>query len=358
MLSEPSNLENLQLEKLGWSSFFSSQVTTGIPGRVASANHGRFLVWTEAGEIDASVSGSLRKTSLLWPAVGDWVVLRNDAAVIITVLNRKTKLSRKQPEREVREQVMAANIDVLFIVSGLDRDYNPRRIERFLVLANESGARPAVLLNKSDLAAELGLDLADVVARTRQLSPEITVLPISALSDHGLDALPALLGPGETAALIGSSGVGKSTILNRLLGDERQRTTAVRASDSRGRHTTTSRQLFVMPGGWLLMDLPGLREVQLWASSENPAGQLEASFDDIQQLAQTCRFRDCTHTAEPGCAVMAAKLDPARLANYLKMQKELAHLERKTDPRLAKENKSKWKAIEKSVRHHPKRDSS
>jgi ribosome biogenesis GTPase len=360
---EPSNLENLQIGKLGWSGFFARQLTTGIPGRVASANHGRFLVWTETGEIDASVSGSLRKTSLLWPAVGDWVVLRDDAAVIVTVLNRQTKLSRKQPEREVREQVLAANIDVLFIVSGLDRDYNPRRIERYLVLANESGARPVVLLNKADLATELGLDLVDVVTRTRLLSPGIlnhenSVLPISALSDHGLDVLPSLLGPGETAALIGSSGVGKSTILNRLLGDERQRTTAVRASDSRGRHTTTSRQLFVMPGGWLLMDLPGLREVQLWASSESPSEQLEASFDDIQQLAQTCRFRDCTHTAEPGCAVTAAAIEPARLANYLKMQKELAHLERKTDPRLAKETKSKWKAIEKSVRHHPKRDSS
>lgn len=359
----------MDLEQFGWNVFFENQLTdapAGIPGRVASANHGRFLVWTATGEIDASVSGSLRKTSPLWPAVGDWVVLRNDAAVITTVLNRKTKLSRKQPEREVREQMLAANIDVLFIVSGLDRDYNPRRIERFLVLAKESGARPVVLLNKADLAAELGLDLADVVARTRQLSLETTVLPISALSDQGperqslsgVDALPGLLGRGETAALIGSSGVGKSTILNRLLGDERQRTTAVRVSDNRGRHTTTSRQLFIMPGGWLLMDLPGLREVQLWASSESPTGHLEASFDDIQQLAQTCRFRDCTHTGEPGCAVTAARLEPARLANYLKMQKELAHLERKTDPRLAKENKSKWKAIEKSVRYHPKRDSS
>jgi ribosome biogenesis GTPase len=283
--------------------------------------------------------------------VGDWVVLRDDAAVIASVLSRKTKLSRKQPEREVREQVLAANIDVLFIVSGLDRDYNPRRIERFLVLATESGARPVVLLNKADLAPELGLDLAEIVAATQRLTPGITVLPISALSDHGLDVLPGLLGRGETAALIGSSGVGKSTILNRLLGDERQRTSAVRASDNRGRHTTTSRQLFVMPGGWLLMDLPGLREVQLWATTE----KLEDSFEDIQQLAQTCRFRDCTHTAEPGCAVTAAALDPARLANYLKMQKELAFLDRKTDPRLAKETKAKWKAIEKSVRHHPKR---
>ena len=162
--------------------------------------------------------------------------------------------------------------------------------------------------------------------------------------------------------------MGKSTILNRLLGDERQATNEVRASDSRGRHTTTTRQLFRMPAsaanqsGWLLMDLPGLREVQLWANPDKSAGQptqtLEASFDDIQALAASCRFRDCTHTAEPGCAVTSANLDPARLANFQKMQKELAHLERKTSPRLAKETRAKWNAIEKSVRSHPKRDSS
>jgi ribosome biogenesis GTPase len=347
------------LESIGWSAFFHSQLTPtdGPAGRVASANHGRFLVWTAAGEVDASVTGQLRKSGALWPAVGDWVVLRADAPVIDRVLTRHTKLSRKQPEREVREQVLAANIDILFIVSGLDRDYNPRRIERFLVMARESGARPVVLLNKSDLAAALALNLDEVLASTRLLAADAAVLPLSAKSDHGLDALPAMLAPGETAALIGSSGVGKSTILNRLLGDERQRTTAVRASDSRGRHTTTSRQLFLMPGGWLLMDLPGLREVQLWADPSQLTGNLEATFDDIQALAENCRFRDCTHAAEPGCAVTAANLDPARLANYLKMQKELAHLDRKTDPRLAKENKSKWKAIEKSVRSHPKRDS-
>jgi ribosome biogenesis GTPase len=182
------------------------------------------------------------------------------------------------------------------------------------------------------------------------------VLPISAKADADLDALPAQLEPGQTAALIGSSGVGKSTILNRLLGDERQRTTAVRASDSRGRHTTTTRQLFCMPGGWLLMDLPGLREVQLWTNAEQPAQTLEASFDDIQALAESCRFRDCTHGAEPGCAVIAAGLDPARLANFQKMQRELAGLERKANPRVAKEARAKVKAIEKSVRSHPKRD--
>lgn len=354
------------LQDLGWSSFFESQLSTsaaGITGRVASANHGRFLVWTEAGEIDSSVSGALRKSGSLWPAVGDWVVLRPDAPVIDRVLNRKTKLSRKQPEREVREQVLAANIDVLFIVSGLDRDYNPRRIERFLVMANESGARPVVLLNKSDLAAALSLDLDTIVAATQQLSPGITVIPISALpvssfSGHGLDAIPAQLAQGQTAALIGSSGVGKSTILNRLLGDERQATTAVRASDQRGRHTTTTRQLFVMPGGWLLMDLPGLREIQLWTDPNQPTDNLDASFEDIQALAAHCRFRDCTHTAEPGCAVLAAHLDPARLANYLKMQKELGQLERRTNPRVAKETRERGNAIEKCVRQHPKRDSS
>ncbi len=347
----------MNLEQIGWSDSFAGQMTGGRPGRVASANHGRFAVWTEAGEVDASVSGLLRQSGGLWPAVGDWVVLRPDGPVIDRVLHRKTRLARKQPEREVREQVLAANIDILFIVSGLDHDFNERRIERYLVMARESGAQPVVLLNKVDLVESLGLDLDDVLGRTRALSPDAPVLPLSALSDHGLDALPALLEPGQTAALIGSSGVGKSTILNRLLGDERQRTTAVREGDSRGRHTTTSRQLFVMPGGWLLMDLPGLREIQLWTGPDAQSSAVADSFEDIQTLAEACRFRDCTHTAEPGCAVLAGNLDPGRLENFHKMQKELAHLERKTNPRLAKETRAKWNAIEKSVRNHPKRNS-
>jgi ribosome biogenesis GTPase len=346
------------LEAIGWSIFFQSQLTSadGVPGRVASANHGRFLIWTATGELEAGVTGQLRKSGALWPAVGDWVLLRPGDPVIHRVLARKTKLARKQPEREIREQVLAANIDVLFIVSGLDRDYNPRRIERYLVMAAESGARPVVLLNKSDLAAELSLDLGAVVASTQLLSPAVTVIPISALSDHGLDAIPAQLAPGQTAALIGSSGVGKSTILNRLLGADRQSTTPVRESDSRGRHTTTTRQLFVMPSGWLLMDLPGLREIQLWAEANQSSGRLETTFDDIQQLAQKCRFRDCTHTSEPGCAVTAASIEPARLANYLKMQRELAQLDRKTDTKSAREGPSRSKPGNKTGRPYPKRD--
>jgi ribosome biogenesis GTPase len=338
----------VKLEQFGWNSFFESQLSGGIVGRVASSNHGRFLVWTEAGDVDTSVSGLLRQSGELWPAVGDWVVLRDDAEVIVKVLDRQTKLSRKQPEREVREQVLAANIDVLFIVSGLDRDYNERRIERFLVMARESNARPVVLLNKSDLAPELGLDLPEILQRTQQLSPGITVVPLCARSGDGLEAVPAQLKAGQTAALIGSSGAGKSTILNRLLGDERQRTAEVRKGDSRGRHTTTSRQLFVMPGEWLLMDLPGLREVQLWATAE----KLEDSFEDIQALAQTCRFRDCTHSAEPGCAVSAAGLDPARVANYLKMGREVTQLDQKKDPRMVRETKPKRKPVGKPARQH------
>ncbi len=330
----------MNLQQIGWSDFFQSQLTTGIPGRVASANHGRFLIWTEAGDVEAGVTGAMRRARGLWPAVGDWVVLREDGQVIVRVLARRTLISRKQPEREVREQVLAANVDVLFIVSGLDKDYNERRIERFLVMAHESGARPVVLLNKADLAEELGLDLAEVIARTAQLSPGVRVLALSARSEHGLDALPAELGPGQTAALIGSSGVGKSTIVNRLLGDERQSTYAVRAADSRGRHTTTTRELFLMPGGWLLMDLPGLREVQLWAGT----GQVEETFEDIQALAGSCRFRDCAHGGEPGCAVGAAGVEPARLANYLKMQREVAHLERRIDPGQARETRARGKA--------------
>lgn len=343
----------MSLQELGWDDFFANQLSHGIPGRVVSAVREHFLVWTEASEVEARAAGHLRQAEEEedWPCVGDWVVLRDNAPVIERVMERKTKLSRRQPGKQVREQVLAANLDVLFIVSGLDRDYNPRRIERYLVLAQESGARPVILLNKMDLAAELNIDVENIIAEIREITLDDAVLPISALSGQSLEAITAFVSSGETAVLIGSSGVGKSTILNGLLGQEVQQTQAVRADDNGGRHTTTRRELFRMPGGWLLMDLPGLREVQLWTDVE----QLDHSFEDIHSLAQSCRFRDCSHRDEPGCAVQNSGIDPGRLANYQKLQRELAYLERKTDLRAAREQRQKWKAIEKSVRAANKR---
>ncbi|UWZ82184.1 ribosome small subunit-dependent GTPase A [Occallatibacter riparius] len=340
----------MNLEQLGWSDFFARQCATGIPARVAFACREQFIVWTESGEVDTEPSGALRHASQLWPAVGDWVMLRDDGPVIDRVLERRTTLSRKQPGSESSEQVLAANVDVLFIVSGLDHDYNPRRLERYLVVARESGATPVIVLNKADLAGELGFDLEELLRLTRTLAGGTTVLPLSAMTDASLDVLGATMSPGETAAMVGSSGVGKSTILNRLLGAERRRTMAVGASDDRGRHTTTARELFVMPGGWLLIDMPGLREVGLWSAEQS----VDAGFGDIQELAAACRFRDCTHSGEPGCAVADGAVDQARLANYQKMRREVEYLKRKADPELARQTRAKWKAIEKSVRRHPK----
>jgi ribosome biogenesis GTPase / thiamine phosphate phosphatase len=336
----------MQLEKFGWTGFFANQQCNGVPGRVASANRERFLVWTEAGDVDAQPGGSLRASGRLWPAVGDWVALRPGTTVIDRVLERKTLLARKQPGRALEEQVMAANIDVLFIVTGLDGDYNQRRIERYLVLAHQSGARPVVVLNKAELAQSRGIDLPATVSRLQCASGAL-VLPVCALTGDGLSAFAPLLAEGETAALIGSSGAGKSTIVNRLLGEEVQPTRAVRDHDHRGRHTTTGRSLFLLPGGWLLIDMPGLREIQLWGAPQ----PLDDGFADIQETAAACRFRDCTHTREPGCAVLASPIEPGRLENYRKMQRELEYIERQSDKRLESENKARWKVIHKAMRH-------
>jgi ribosome biogenesis GTPase len=306
---------------------------------VALADRELFAVWTESREREATVSGRLRHSGGDWPAVGDWVVLEGGSR-IARVLPRLTAFSRKEPGAVTRAQVIATNIDVLFVVAGLDGDFNLRRLERYLLLARESGARPVVVLNKSDLRA----DTEEVARHAGALgAPVVTT---SALDGYGLAALEAHIAPCQTAGLTGSSGVGKSTLLNRLLGSERQRVQEVRESDSRGRHTTVRRELFLAPSGWLIVDTPGLRELQLWAGAES----VDLAFADIADLAQQCRFRDCRHQGEPGCAVVSGGIDEGRLASYAKLQREAAHLERQQNQRAALEEKRRIKRIHRAMR--------
>jgi ribosome biogenesis GTPase len=333
---------------MGWSAWFADRFDSAFePARVASASREHFLLWTaSSGEQHATISGRFRyQNPDLRPVTGDWVLLR-DHSVIENVLPRRTRISRKDPGRGVDEQVLAANVDRLFIVSGLDHDFNPRRLERYLLLAAESGAEPVIVLNKADLHD----DVSPFVERTQTIA-NCEILAVSAREGWGLAAIPSLLRPGETGALIGSSGAGKSTIVNALLGEERQRTTAVRDSNQRGRHTTTHRELLWMPGDWLLIDMPGLRELQLWADPE----RVDGSFAEIAELATQCRFRDCRRQGEPGCAVAAAELDEDRLRSYAKLQRELEHLDRQRDVHAAIALKNRWKTIHKAMRNFDKR---
>jgi ribosome biogenesis GTPase len=324
-----------------------------VPGRVV-AGHTRLLrVWTDGGEALAEVAGSLRHLARgpeELPAVGDWVALRppdDGPAVILAVLPRRTAFVRRAAGDRSCAQVLAANVDSVFLVMGLDGDFNLRRVERALVLAWESGAEPVVLLNKADLCPDVGLRRAEVEA----VAPGVPVRVIAARSGEGLDTLAPWLVPGRTVALLGSSGVGKSTLVNRLLGREKQKTGEVLGPDQRGRHTTACRELILLPGGALLLDTPGLRELQLWSDG---AG-LEAAFEDVQDLAASCRFTDCRHASEPGCAVRAAveegRLDAGRLGSFRKLQAELRALEIREDPLKRREERGRWKAIHKSLRH-------
>ncbi len=274
-------------------------------------------------------------------------------AVVHAVLPRRTAFVRRAAGEHTVKQVLAANVDTVFLVMGLDRDYNPRRIERALVLAWESGADPVVLLNKADLCDDVEARRVEIEAA----APGVPVRVIAAKPGQGLDDLAPWLEPGRTVALLGSSGVGKSTIVNQLLGEERQKTRSVRESDQRGRHTTTHRELVVLPGGGLLVDTPGLREIQLWASEDG----LASAFEDVEKLAPGCKFRDCVHESEPGCAVLAAvdygSLSEERLASYRKLRAEVRSLDIRDDPELQRAEKARWRSIHKSVKVHPKRSS-
>ncbi len=318
-----------------------------VRARVCEAAQEQYcLRFGDGAECDAVPAGVLRWNAEL-PAVGDWVRARRVDATLALIENvepRTTCISRQRPGGG-GEQVLAANVDLIVIVMGLDGDYNLRRLERYLVLAAASGVEAMVALNKVDVCSQWPARLAEAQAVTSHAA---------ALSAHESVAPIAEVIRGRTVVLLGSSGAGKSTIANALLGESRQATQPVRESDSRGRHTTTRRMLIELAGGGALIDTPGLRELGLWAGEDS----VEEVFAGIAALARQCRFHDCAHAGEPGCAVSAAletgELEPARWASYQKLQAEARYHERVVDPRAALETKRKWKAIHKSIRYHPK----
>jgi ribosome biogenesis GTPase len=323
-----------------------------VPARVILSHRDQYRLAAEQQELSAEPSGALwfrTPDPSAMPVVGDWVAARMVApgqAIIEHVLPRRTIFARRAAGRLASRQPIAANIDVVFLVSGLDGDHNLRRLERYLALAAESGAQPVIVLHKSDLCPDLPARIAEAQA----VSAGAPVVATTTQAAAGLDALRAFLRPGRTIALLGSSGAGKSSIVNALLGESRQRTGEVRESDSRGRHTTTHRELIPLPGGAALIDTPGMRELGLWASPDS----VDAAFDDIATLSAACRYRDCTHASEPACAVRAAvdagNLAADRLASYHKLQNEARWHETLTDPLAALERKRKWKAIHRAAR--------
>ncbi len=324
-----------------------------LPGRVVADLGPALRVATDHGDVLAELAGRLRHhatTRADLPAVGDFVALRPreaGRALLEAVLPRRTRLSRQVAGGTTDEQIVAANVDTVFLVAGLDGDFNPRRLERALLLTWEGGAEPVIVLNKTDLCGDLDARRAALEG----VAAGVAVVPLSAATGAGVDALAPWLRVGCTVALLGSSGVGKSTLTNCLLGHARQATRAVRTGDDRGRHTTTHRELLRLPGGALLIDTPGLRELTLWA--EGPA--LASTFADIESLARQCGFGDCSHRQEPRCAVQAAiasgQLPPERLASFFKLEAELRSLALRQDGRAQAAERQRWKSIHKAMRH-------
>jgi ribosome biogenesis GTPase len=342
----------------GWDeeleSAFSAYKGPYVAGRVSSRHKTVYEILIPGySVIKVGLSGALLKTGRQ-PVVGDFVVLlcqpEMGSRIIVNILPRRTCLSRGSPGDGSGEQLIAANLDTIFIVTSVGKDLNLRRLERYLTVVYSSGAKPVILLNKIDLTD----DPAQLIEKIKVSVGDVPVIPLSALSKTGLDALSPYLNPGETVALIGSSGVGKSTILNAFLNEAVQKTGEVRKDDERGRHTTTVRQLFILPNGAVVIDNPGIREIQLGDCSEG----LEKTFSDIVQMASTCRYKDCTHRDEPGCSVLQAVKDgflsEERLASYHKLTDELLFQSKKSEIGLKRLEKEKNKKIAVTIKKYKK----
>ncbi|MGC4120077.1 MAG: ribosome small subunit-dependent GTPase A [Myxococcales bacterium] len=336
-----------ELRTWGFGPFFAQQLqdrSGEVVARIAAEHRGAYDVWAAGGAGRAQLAGRLRLDlgEAGAPAVGDWVVVDGTpgpdrASVIERVLERRTAFTRGAAGRDARVQVIAANVDLVFVVCGLDADFNLRRIERYLARIWASGAQPVVVLNKADLCADPWARLVEV----ERLAPGVSVHVVSALNAEGLEAVRSCIEVGTTVALVGSSGAGKSTLVNALVGEEQMPTGEIRESDGRGRHTTTHRQLVVLPGGGLLLDTPGMRELQLVGEEG-----LEAVFADIVALAEGCRFRDCRHDTEPGCAVLKAvesgELSAERFEHYRKLEREAQANELRHDEHRRRQAERVW----------------
>lgn len=355
---EDNSMTPVLLSDLGWDEFFDAQFAPcrdeGLaPLRITRENRRQYIALGEAGEVQCEVSGRFRFDSSgkgSFPAVGDWVAasLRPEEkkATIHALLARKSAFLRKVAGPVTEEQVLAANIDTVFIVCGLDQNYNIRRIERYITLALQSGAIPVILLNKADLCPDAQKRKDEVCA----IAQGIRVHIVSALQKAGMGIFGEYTGRGRTVAFLGSSGTGKSTIINALLGTERLLVNEVSALGSRGRHTTSFRELIALPGGGMVIDTPGMRELQVWGDEEG----LQQAFSDIDELALGCRFKDCSHRSEPGCAVLEAMrsgaLDEERLKSFWKLQKEYKYLAQREAMSPAAVEKTRGKKISRLIK--------